>query len=407
MLSLNKKSIKVLLLEGIDRSSVELFHKHGYTNVEALSSALSEEDLMEKLKETYILGIRSRTQITEEVLANAPKLFALGCYCIGTNQVAVREAALKGIPVFNAPHSNTRSVAELVIGLTIMLLRGIFPKNCAAHDGKWLKTATASHEVRGKIMGIVGYGHIGSQVSVLAESLGMQVFYYDIKATLPLGNAKSLGSLEELLRMADVVTLHVPGTAETNNMIDRQQLEMMKKGAVLINASRGTVVNIDALRASLDKAHIQGAAVDVFPSEPEDLSSPFLSPLRGKTNVILTPHIGGSTQEAQRNIGEEVTRKLIYYSDRGSTEGAVNFPELNLPLQKDVHRILHIHHNIPGMLRQINQAISDEKINVLGQYLLTTSEIGYVVLDIERTVSEDLIKVLKNIEGTIKARVLY
>ncbi|MFQ5729859.1 MAG: phosphoglycerate dehydrogenase [Waddliaceae bacterium] len=407
MLLSDKKKIKVLLLEGVDQSAVDLFREHGYANVETIPSALHDEELLEKLQDTLILGIRSRTYLSEKILVQAPKLLAVGCFCIGTNQVALREAAFKGVPIFNAPHSNTRSVAELVMGLTIMLMRGIFVKSFAAHEGKWLKTATGSHEVRGKVLGIVGYGHIGTQVSVLAESLGMQVYYYDIKTKLPLGNAKSLGSLEELLKISDIVTLHVPETPETRNMMDEKHMGMMKNGAFLINASRGTVVNIDALSESLERGHIEGAALDVFPREPEDLSIPFESPLKGKPNVILTPHIGGSTLEAQRNIGVEVSRKLIHYSDRGSTEGAVNFPELNLPLHKDVHRILHIHKNVPGMLRQINKAIAEENINVQSQYLLTNLDIGYVVLDIEETVSDNLMKTLKQIQGTIRARLLY
>jgi len=406
-LSFEKEKIKVLLLEGIDPSAIEKFYDSGYTNIESLSTALDEKDLIEKLQDTFIIGIRSRTQLTQKVIEQAPKLFAIGCYCIGTNQVALRDAALKGIPVFNAPHSNTRSVAELVIGMTIMLMRGVFPKSAAAHRGKWLKSTAGSHEVRGKVIGIVGYGHIGSQVSILAESLGMQVCYYDLLAKLPLGNARALSSLEELLTKSDIVTLHVPDNSTTRNMISHDQFEMMKDGACLINASRGSVVDIDALNNSLENGKIKGAAVDVFPQEPANASVEFESPLKGKDNVILTPHIGGSTLEAQHNIGFEVTRKLIYYSDSGSTEGAVNFPAINLPFHKDTHRILHIHKNIPGMLQKINKAIADENINVQSQYLLTNEDIGYVVLDIEKQVSGNLNLTLQEIEGTLKTRVLF
>jgi D-3-phosphoglycerate dehydrogenase / 2-oxoglutarate reductase len=406
-LSLDKEKIKVLLLEGVDASASEIFHEQGYTNVEALSVALEEGELVEKLQDTFILGIRSRTQLTKKILANAPKLFAIGCYCIGTNQVCIRDAALKGIPVFNAPHSNTRSVAELVIGLTIMLMRGVFPKNAAAHQGKWLKNAEGSHEVRGKVIGIIGYGHIDSQVSILAESLGMHVYYYDIETKLPLGNAASLPSLEELLSISHVVTLHVPDTPQTKNMIGADQFQLMKEGSFLINASRGSVVDIEALKNHLEKGKISGAALDVFPQEPPSESVLFDTPFKKYDNVILTPHIGGSTQEAQRNIGIEVSRKLVHYSDRGSTEGAVNFPIINLPLHKDTHRILHIHKNIPGMLQKINKAVADENINVQSQYLLTTQDIGYVVLDIEKKVSRKLQKNLREIEGTIRTRVLF
>ncbi len=406
-LSFEKEKIKVLLLEGIDDSASREFYDSGYTNVETVASALDAKELADMLRNTYILGIRSRTALSSEVLAMAPKLFAIGCFCIGTDQVALRDAALKGIPVFNAPHSNTRSVAELVLGLTIMLMRGIFEKNAAAHKGIWLKSAAGSHEVRGKMMGIVGYGHIGSQVSVLAEALGMQVCYYDILSKLPLGNARAVSTLEELLSLSDLVTLHVPDTNETRLLIGERQLGLMKRGSYLINASRGHVVDIDALNRYLHEGHIRGAALDVFPKEPKDSTAVFESPLRGKENVVLTPHIGGSTLEAQRNIGAEVARKLIHYSDRGSTEGAVNFPVLTLAQHKESHRILHIHINVPGMLQKINKAIADENINVQSQYLLTTQEIGYVVLDIEKKVSRDLLRALQEIEGTIRSRVLY
>ncbi len=406
-LSFEKEKIKILLLEGIDSSASKEFSENGYINIEAISSALDERELIKKLQDAFIVGIRSRTNLTKKIIEHAPKLFAIGCFCIGTDQVALKEAALKGIPVFNAPHSNTRSVAELVIGLTIMLMRGIFEKNAAAHSGKWLKSTSGSHEVRGKTIGIVGYGHIGSQVSVLAESLGLRVCYYDNLIKLPLGNATSLSSLEELLKISDIITIHVPDTPETQNLFGEKQLQMMKPGSCLINASRGTVVDIDALNRFLGNGRIKGAALDVFPKEPADASIQFETPLKGKENVILTPHIGGSTLEAQYNIGTEVSRKLIYYSDRGSTEGAVNFPALNLPQHKNTHRILHIHKNIPGMLQKINKAIADENINVHSQYLLTTEDIGYVVLDIEKKISKDLLHSLQEIKGTIRSRVLY
>lgn len=406
-LSLEKEKIKVLLLEGIDPSAEEVFNKHGYSNVESLPFALGEKALKDKLQDTFILGIRSRTQLTKEIIDQASRLFAIGCFCIGTDQVALRDAALKGIPVFNAPHSNTRSVAELVIGLTIMLMRDVFSKNAAAHRGKWLKNTEGSHEVRGKVIGIVGYGHIGSQVSILAEALGMQVYYYDLQDKLPLGNAKALSSLEELLVKSDIVTLHVPDSPSTENMIRDEHFKMMKEGAYLINASRGSVVDIEALNTFLESGKIKGAALDVFPKEPASSSVEFKSPLKGKDNVILTPHIAGSTLEAQHNIGFEVSRKLIYYSDRGSTEGAVNFPGINLPEHKEAHRILHIHKNIPGMLQKINKAIADENINVQSQYLLTTEDIGYVVLDIEKEVSGELSMALQEIKGTLRTRILY
>lgn len=406
-LSFEKEKIKILLLEGIDPSASQEFYENGYCNVETVSSALDGKELFEKIGKAFILGIRSRTMITPEVLSFAPKLFAIGCFCIGTDQVALRDAALKGIPVFNAPHSNTRSVAELVLGLTIMLMRGIFEKNAAAHQGIWMKSALGSHEVRGKVMGIVGYGHIGAQVSVLAESVGMQVVYYDILTKLPLGNAKAAASLDELLFLSDIITVHVPDTKDTLQMIGEKEFSQMRPGSYLINASRGGVVDIDALSRFLKSGHIKGAALDVFPKEPKDALTLFESSLKGQKNAILTPHIGGSTEEAQRNIGSEVARKLIYYSDRGSSEGAVNFPAVSLPQHKETHRILHIHKNVPGMLQKINKEIADENINVHSQYLLTTQDVGYVVLDIEKKISRNLLHALQEIEGTIRSRVLY
>lgn len=407
MYSLDKDKIKVLLLEGIDESAVQFFKDQGYGNVELVGKALEGDELLAKLEEAFILGIRSRTQLTKEVLRHANKLFAIGCFCIGTNQVSLKDAAIQGVPVFNAPHANTRSVAELVIGWTIMLLRKVFLKSHLVHAGEWDKTAVGSHEVRGKTLGIVGYGHIGSQVSVLAEALGMQVIYYDLLSKLPLGNAHPVESLEELLKMSDVVTLHVPETSLTKNMINAESLKIMKKGTYLINASRGTTVDIDALKASLDAGHIAGAALDVFPKEPKGAAVPFESPLRGDPRVILTPHIGGSTEEAQNKIGLEVSRKLVQYSDWGSTEGAVNFPSLSLPKHQGTHRILNIHRNVPGMMQKINAVVAEDNINVQSQYLLTNEEIGYVVLDIEMEASDQLKDKLQKLEGSIRTRILY
>lgn len=407
MHSLGKEKIKVLLLEGIDESAAQFFYDQGYSNVELIGKALEGEELYAKLRDAFILGIRSRTQMTDEVLQHAPKLFAIGCFCIGTNQVSLKDAALRGIPVFNAPHANTRSVAELVIGWTIMLLRNIFLKSHLAHQGEWQKTAVGSYEARGKVMGIVGYGHIGSQVSILAESLGMQVIYYDVVSKLPLGNATPVESLEGILQQSDIVTLHVPETDLTRNMINADNIQMMKKGAYLINASRGTTVDIDALKAGLDSGHIAGAALDVFPQEPKGTAVQFESSLRGDPRVIITPHIGGSTEEAQNKIGLEVSRKLVQFSDWGNTEGAVNFPPLSLPKHQNTHRILNIHHNTPGMMQKINAAVAAEDINVQSQYLLTNNEIGYVVLDIEKNASRQLKEKVQELDGSIKTRILY
>ncbi len=407
MYSLRKDQIKILLLEGIDDSSVEVFKDNGYHNIETVETALESKELENKLKDTYILGIRSRTQLTPELLKKAPKLLAIGCYCIGTNQVSINDAALMGIPVFNAPHANTRSVAELVIGLTIMLMRNIFTKNQMAHQGEWQKTAKDSHEVRGKVMGIVGYGHIGSQVSILAEAMGMQVLYYDIINRLPLGNAQPVCSLEELLEKSHIVTLHVPETKQTKNLMDDARLKKMKEGSWLINASRGNTVNINALEKYLENGHIKGAALDVFPNEPKGKKKTFENPLKKHPQVVLTPHIGGSTEEAQQKIGIEVSRKLVEYSGWGATEGAVNFPSLSLPKHENTHRILNIHQNTPGMIQKINTAIAAENINVQSQYLLTSELIGYVVLDIEKAVSIKLKKNFQKLEGSIRTRVLY
>jgi len=408
--SLDKSKIKVLLLEGVHPSGLAALQSNGYTSVESHAKSLSESKLMAAVSDAYMLGIRSATQVTAKVLEHAPKLMAIGCFCIGTNQVNLDAAQSRGIPVFNAPFSNTRSVAELVLAETILLQRGIPARNAAAHRGAWMKTATGSHEARAKTLGIIGYGHIGTQVGVLAESLGMKVIYYDIETKLALGNARPVGSLDALLEAADVVTLHVPETPQTFRMIGEAQVARMKPGASLINAARGTVVDIDALSAGLTSKHLAGAAIDVFPEEPRGAGDEFVSPLRGMDNVILTPHVGGSTEEAQENIGVEVAEKLIKYSNNGSTLSAVNFPEVSLPEHAGQHRLLHIHRNQPGVLSGINQVFSEQKINIAGQYLMTNAKVGYVVIDIEvegPEVTQMLKRHLDAVPGTIRSRILY
>ena len=406
-LSYPKSKIKVLLLENIHENAMETFKENGFTNVELIKSALSPEELIGQIQDAHILGIRSGTHVRKEALAKSPKLLALGCFCIGTNQVDLQEAMIRGIPVFNDPHSSTRSVAEMVICLAIALLRGIFPKNAAAHAGKWNKLTAGAHEVRGKTLGIVGYGRIGSQVSILAESLGMHVIYYDIEKKLSIGNSKPVATLEALLSNSDIVSLHVPETPLTKNLINREKLKLFKKTAFLINTSRGNVVEIQALAELLSKKEIKGAAVDVFPREPHDNTIPFVTPLQGLENVIMTPHVGGATEEAQENIAVTVALKLIHFVDRGSTEGSPNFPELTLNPNQNSHRILHIHRNIPGILSQINKILADKNINILAQYLRTNKDIGYVVFDIQKDYRDHLIDALQNIEGTIRARILY
>ncbi len=405
--SLDKAKIKVLLLEGVHPSAVEIFQAAGYSEVEYQKGALDDEALLAKLQDVHFLGIRSRTQLTDAVLAAAPKLVAVGCFCIGTNQVDLAAAEALGIPVFNAPYSNTRSVAELVTGEYLLLLRGIAQKNAKAHRGEWDKSANNSVEARGKKLGIIGYGHIGTQVGILAESLGMQVYYYDIENKLSLGNAKQVSSLDELLALADVVTLHVPETEATRDMIAAEQFAKMKPNVIFLNASRGTVVVIDDLVAALESKHIAGAALDVYPVEPATNNEPFTSPLQRFDNVILTPHIGASTLEAQENIGIEVANKLVRYSDNGSTLTAVNFPEVSLPVQGQVSRLLHIHRNQPGVLNQINQAFATQNINIAAQYLQTTANIGYVVIDVETERSEEALAMLKAIDSTLRARILH
>lgn len=406
-LSLEKKYIKVLLLEGIHPSSKKSFETAGYTNVEYLKTALDGEQLEQKLKDVHILGIRSRTQLTEQVLKKAKKLFAVGCFSIGTNQVELMVARQQGIPVFNAPFSNTRSVAELVIAEIIMLMREVPARNAAAHRGDWLKAVGNSFEVRGKNLGIVGYGHIGSQVSILAEAMGMNVFYFDVEKKLSLGKAFVCESLNELLQKSDVVTLHVPETPETRNLIGREQLAKMKKSSLLINASRGSVVDYEALAEFLKNGHLAGAAADVFPTEPASNSEKFSSPLQDFDNVLLTPHIGGSTQEAQENIGLEVAEKLIRYSDNGSTVGAVNFPQVSIQPNYNKQRFLHIHKNMPGLLKDINYVFTNKGINIAAQYLQTDAEIGYVIIDAECNNCDKILKELKAIPHTIRARMLY
>lgn len=405
--SLNKNKIRVLLLEGIHESAVNAFREMGYTNVEYLKTALAGDEFERQIKDTHIIGIRSRTQLTPEILRKAKKLFAIGCFSIGTNQVDLNTAKQLGIPVFNAPFSNTRSVAELVIAEAIMLMREVPAKNAAAHRGSWLKSASRSFEVRGKNLGIVGYGHIGSQVSILAEALGMNVYYFDIEKKLSLGKAIPCASLDELLRISDVVTLHVPETELTTNMISAPQVALMKKDSLLINASRGTVVDYEAVAVALRSGHLAGVAADVFPTEPTSNSEPFQSVLQEFDNVILTPHIGGSTAEAQENIGMEVTEKLIRYSDNGSTLGAVNFPQISLQQNTDKQRFLHIHKNMPGLLKNINYVFTEKGINISAQYLQTDADIGYVIIDTESESCDLILKELKKIPQTIRARMLY
>jgi D-3-phosphoglycerate dehydrogenase len=408
--SLDKSKIKVLLLEGIHPSCSATLQADGYTQIESHKKSMPEEKLIKAVGDVYMIGIRSATHLTARVLEAAPRLIAVGCFCIGTNQVDLECAQRRGVPVFNAPFSNTRSVAELVVAEAILLMRGIPVRNAAAHRGEWIKTAAGSREVRGKTLGIVGYGHIGTQVGLLAESLGMKVLYYDIENKLALGNARPVPTLDLLLASANVISLHVPETPQTAGMIGAAQLMRMPPGGMLVNASRGTVVDIDALVDALKSGHLSGAALDVFPKEPKGAGDPFVSPLRGMDNVILTPHIGGSTEEAQENIGIEVAEKLIKYSNNGSSLSAVNFPEVSLPEHERLHRLLHIHTNQPGMLSAINRVFSERHINIAAQYLQTNAKVGYVVIDVE-TEGEEATQMLKRtldeIPGTLRTRILY
>ncbi|MGM0570196.1 phosphoglycerate dehydrogenase [Marinobacter sp.] len=405
--SLEKSKIRILLLEGVHQSALDTLNAAGYTNIEYLTHSLGEEELIEKIADAHFIGIRSRTQLTEKVFEAAKKLVAVGCFCIGTNQVDLQAATRRGVAVFNAPFSNTRSVAELVLAQAILLLRGIPEKNAEAHRGGWQKTAKNSYEIRGKKLGIIGYGNIGTQFSVLAEGLGMDVYFYDVVSKLPIGNAKQVGSLKELLNLADVVSLHVPETPSTRYMFGPEQFAQMKPGSILMNASRGTVVDIDALAEAVRSGKLLGAAIDVFPVEPKSNDEEFVSPLREFDNVILTPHVGGSTIEAQENIGREVAEKLAMYSDNGTSVSSVNFPEVALPSHPNQHRLLHIHENVPGVMSEINQVFSENGINVCGQYLQTKEEIGYVVIDVDKDYGELALEKLRKVKGTIRCRVLF
>ncbi|MCE2973868.1 MAG: phosphoglycerate dehydrogenase [Sediminibacterium sp.] len=405
--SFPKERINILFLENISDAAIRLFKQNGYVNVRKITGALGEQELMRELKDVHLLGIRSKTRISKKVLAAAPKLQAIGCFCIGVNQVDLQAATEAGVVVFNAPYSNTRSVAELVIGAAIMLIRRIPDKNKAAHEGIWMKEAKGSFELRGKTMGIIGYGNIGSQVSVLAEALGMKVLFHDIETRLPLGNAEAAKNLKDLVSRADVISLHVPETELTKNLINRSVLKAAKQGAIVINYARGEVVDLDALATALVQESIGGAAIDVYPFEPEKNGESFECPLQGLPNVLLTPHIGGSTQEAQENIGADVSMKLFQYLERGITAGSHSVPALSLPPVENAHRILHIHKNVPGVLTAINAALSGNHINIVGQYLTTNSLIGYVVLDVDKRLSQKAMGLLKEVKHTIKVRVLY
>ena len=405
--SLQKSKIKFLLLEGVHQSAIDALAKAGYTNVVAYPKALPSDDLKKEIKDAHFVGIRSRTQLSAEIFKAADRLVAIGCFCIGTNQVDLEAAAKRGIPVFNAPFSNTRSVAELVMAEVILLLRGVPQRSAAAHRGEWQKSATGAFECRGKTLGIIGYGNIGMQLGVIAESLGMKVIYFDVESKLPLGNAQPKATLDALLKEAHVVSLHVPQHASTELLIGRSEIAALRSGSILINASRGNVVDLDALAEALNSSHIGGAAIDVFPVEPRSNNDEFVSPLRGLDQCILTPHIGGSTQEAQENIGVEVAEKLTRYSDNGTTTSAVNFPEVALPAHEGKHRLLHVHQNIPGIMSAINQVFSESSVNVSGQYLQTMGDTGYVVIDIESDYSKTLISQLSGIEGTLRTRVLF
>lgn len=402
-----KELINILFLENISDKAVQQFKANGYTNVRKLTGALSEEELIKEIKDVHLLGIRSKTQVTSKVLAAATKLQAIGCFCIGVNQVDLKAATRNGVVVFNAPYSNTRSVAELVIGASIMLIRRIPDKNTAAHQGIWMKEAKGSFELRGKTLGIIGYGNIGSQVSVLAEALGMKVRFYDTETKLPLGNAVAAKNMRDLVSHSDIITLHVPETEHTKNIINKTLLRAFKPGSMLINFARGEVVDLKALAAALKEGRMSGAAIDVYPWEPEKNGDRFETPLQGVPNVLLTPHIGGSTEEAQQNIGEDVSIKLFQYLERGITNGSHTVPAIGLPPVANAHRILHIHRNVPGVLSAINTALSKNHINIVGQYLATNEEIGYVVLDVDKKLSKQAVELLRGVKETIKVRILY
>jgi D-3-phosphoglycerate dehydrogenase len=402
-----KEKINILFLENISDAAIKKFVDAGYSSVKKISAALSEKELINEIKNVHLLGIRSKTQLTKNVLSQAEKLQAIGCFCIGVNQIDLQAATKKGVVVFNAPYSNTRSVAELVIASSIMLIRRIPDKNKAAHDGIWLKEAKGSYELRGKTLGIIGYGNIGSQVSVLAESLGMKVIFYDAETKMPLGNAEDKKTLKDVLGNADIVTLHVPELMSTKNLINKNNLKYFKKNSILINYARGEVVDLIAVAKALQDGQLAGAAIDVYPVEPEKNGDKFTTPLQGLSNVILTPHIGGSTEEAQQNIGEDVSNKLFNYLEKGITTGSHTVPALSLPPQEGTHRILHIHNNVPGVLSEINTKLSLHKINILAQYLKTNDEIGYVVLDVDKSLSKDALELLRNVKQTLRVRLLY
>jgi D-3-phosphoglycerate dehydrogenase len=402
-----KDRIKVLFLENISDKAVQYFKQQGYADVKKVAGALSEEELIKVIKDVHILGIRSKTFISKKVLDSAKKLQAIGCFCIGINQVDLKACKQKGIAVYNAPYSNTRSVAELVIGASILLIRKILDKNKAAHNGIWNKEAKGSFELRGKTMGIIGYGNIGTQLSVMAEAMGMRVQFYDIETKLPLGNAQARKSIKEIVSSSDIISLHVPETNQTKNLINKALIKQFKTGSILVNYARGEVVDLDALAEAIKEKHIAGAAIDVFPVEPEKNGDAFTTPLQGLSNVLLTPHIGGSTEEAQENIGEDVSIKLYQYLERGVSNGSHTIPSLSLPPVDGAHRILHIHKNVPGVLGAINTLLSKNKINIVGQYLKTNDEIGYVVLDVDSKLSKQAMALLKEVKETIKVRMLY
>ena len=402
-----KDKIKVLFLENISDAAVQYFKIQGYTDVKKVAGALSEEDLIKVIKDVHILGIRSKTFISKKVLDQAKKLQAIGCFCIGTNQVDMKACKQKGVAVFNAPYSNTRSVAELVIGSSIMLIRKIIDKNNAAHKGIWNKDAKGSFELRGKTLGLIGYGNIGTQTSIMAEAMGMKVKFYDVETKLPLGNAQAVKSIKELVSTSDIISLHVPETSSTKNLINKEVLKQFKQGSILINYARGEVVDLDALAAALKAKQLSGAAIDVYPWEPEKNGDHFETPLQGLSNVLLTPHIGGSTEEAQENIGEDVSIKLYQYLERGVSNGSLSIPTISLPPVDGAHRILHIHNNVPGVLSAINTVMSKNKINIVGQYLKTNDEIGYVVLDVDSKLSKTALALLKEVKETIRVRLLY
>ena len=402
-----KDKIKVLFLENISEKAVQYFKHQGYSDVKKVAGALSEDELIKAIKDVHILGIRSKTFISKKVLDSAKKLQAIGCFCIGTNQVDMKACKQKGVAVFNAPYSNTRSVAELVIGSSIMLIRKIIDKNKSAHEGIWNKEAKGSFELRGKTIGLIGYGNIGMQTSIMAEAMGMKVKFYDIETKLPLGNAVAVKSIKDLVSSSDIISLHVPETSQTKNLINKEVIKQIKQGAILINYARGEVVDLEALAEAIKSKQISGAAIDVYPWEPEKNGDTFETPLQGLSNVLLTPHIGGSTEEAQENIGEDVSIKLYQYLERGVSNGSHSIPAISLPPVDGAHRILHIHKNVPGVLSAINTVMSKNKINIVGQYLKTNEEIGYVVLDVDSKLSKKAIELLRDVKETIRVRMLY